>query len=132
MEKIESAAQTGIKSIDEYHQKFLDLIYQVKESTEKTPTAEPLANLLHKLSFYPENYFIEEELLFSKHEYPYFKKHKEEHALFIEQVNKFQLDFVDGKKNICFAVYDFLTNWYDTHIRDYDNDAVIFLLDRGV
>jgi hemerythrin-like metal-binding protein len=131
MIKIFPAKETGVKIIDAHHPKFFELINQLGEIVSKKSCNEELPTFILKLSFFAENYFCDEETALSQNQFGNLKKHKEEHKMFTDAIIEFQKKYAAQEKYICKPFYEFLVNWYNIHITNYDQEAAAFLKDKG-
>jgi hemerythrin len=131
MKTFESAPETGVKIIDTHHKKFYELLLVLNEIIENKTCSPDLPTFMHKLSFFAEDYFLDEESALSKNQFTNLKKHKDEHKIFVDGVKNFQQKFFEGDKNICRPLFDFLATWYHNHVQNYDIEAAKFLIEKG-
>ncbi len=122
--------ETGIEIIDKHHEKLFGIIKMLKSACSEDKKKSELNLIFHKISFYTENYFQDEELLFRQHAYPNLKHHKAEHQDFINNLRAVQRRYLAGDLNACRDLTFYLERWFKRHIIDYDNDAVMFLQDK--
>ncbi len=125
MEQI--VAKTGIELIDKHHERLLSIMDMIQIIENKTDCQSEMTLIFHKLTFYTENYFQDEELLFRQYQYPNLSKHKTDHKSFIDDLRAIQRKFLNGSTTTCSELYQFLERWNTQHILNYDNEAVDFL-----
>ena len=58
--------------------------------------------------------------------------HKEKHQEFINRIILFQKDFQNGAAGICKSMFEFLEDWFENHILEYDRQAIDFLRQQGL
>jgi hemerythrin-like metal-binding protein len=121
----------GIDLFDKHHKNFIDIINLLIDAINKDEYSDSVAEVFHKLIFYAENYFIDEELYFKKYNYTNAKQHQDSHELLMNQINKFYLQFKDGKKGFCSDMLNYIENWFKEHLQKYDKDTVNFLIEKG-
>lgn len=120
----ESTQNTGIKSIDKHHKKFVEIINRLVDILNGDLEEKETLNIFHKLLYLTESYFIEEELYFKQHNYNDLNAHRRKHQEFIEKITKFQKDYNPNTRNIHVNLMKFLDQWYKNHILKADFDAV--------
>lgn len=120
-----------IKFLDEQHKKFLDILNQLKTVISGKSCQEDTADVFFALANFAEHHFIQEEIYLKDYQYPGLSQHKESHNQFIQRLVKFQEDYNANKPNVCEEMHDYLLDWFENHILQYDLDAVNFLKSRG-
>lgn len=123
----EDYTKKGIEVIDQHHEKILGVIRLLAETIKTDNSKIKLSEIFQKLTFYAENYFIEEELLLQKYSYENLAKHKAEHKNFVLKLIELYYKFTHEDMSPWEELYQFLKNWYNKHISEYDNNAVEFL-----
>jgi len=120
-----------VEFINKHHKKFVEALNLLAHVIKERQCRELMMDVFFKLTFYIENYFIEEETYLRNYNYPKFQQHKTEHSKFIEEFVHFRNEY--GKDDrVCLKMYQFLRKWFDSHILQYDNDAVNFLIQNDV
>ncbi|MCF8372176.1 MAG: bacteriohemerythrin [Bacteroidales bacterium] len=122
----------NLEKIDEYHQKFLDILNMLIKIKNERSCEEEISLVFFRLIYYMENYFIEEETYMKDYKYPGFKQHKEAHNNFIHEIIKFQELYQKADKTVCNRLFDYLQTWFDEHILGEDRKAAGFLIEKGV
>lgn len=120
----EPSENTGYDSLDHHHKKFVDVINNLVDilNENKYGSTEVL-DIFHKLLYYAETYFIDEELLYQKNNYAELKKHQEQHTEFIAEISKFRHEFKKGTSDVCIRMMKYLDIWYKNHILGSDSNA---------
>jgi len=119
----EASKNTGFDSLDHHHKKFVDVINNLVDILNENKCGTEVLEIFHKLLFYAETYFIDEELLYQKNNYSALKKHQEEHKNFIIEISKFRNDFKKNELNVCVNMMKYLDIWYKKHILEEDSNA---------
>ena len=127
-----SIKKTQITSIDDQHQKLVDLFNNFYEKLYKSGTRENLTNALHQMSDYIEYHFGTEEKLFKMHDHPETDKHIFQHNTFREKVESSLKEYKKGDLQLSMELLNFLKDWIINHINDSDQKYSEFLLERGV
>jgi hemerythrin len=52
--------------------------------------------------------------------YEDFEEHKQKHAVFLEQIRKYRLEFDEGKQDVAYHLLGFLRKWVKIHISEDD------------
>jgi len=120
----EVSENTGYDSLDHHHKKFVDIINNLVDILNEQKCGTEVLDIFHKLLFYAETYFIDEELLYQKNNYSELKKHQEQHKEFIDEISKFQNEFKEGVKDVCIRMMKYLDIWFKNHILGEDSSAV--------
>ncbi len=121
----------NIKFLDEQHQKFLEILNQLKIVIANKNCKNKTSDIFFSLANYAEHFLIQEEIYLKDYQYPGFSQHKESHSLFILRLTKFHEDYKAAKENVCEDMHDFLMEWFENHILKLDKEAVIFLKSKG-
>ncbi len=120
----------NVSFIDEHHKKFLEILNQLGEVPSEGDCGQKISEIFFSLAHYSEHYLLREEIYFK--EYPNFSQHKTSHNRFIDGITKLHEDFKSGKEGICTEIYDYLYNWFENHILEYDKEAVDYLNSKGI
>jgi len=118
---------TGVVVIDNYHKKYLDIYNSLIDSIKETIEDTNMQLIFHKLMHYVENLLIDEEILFKEFHYPKLKNHKESHLQFTEKILDFYKKYNEEKTTVVYELADYLNNWFQTHILQYDKEAIEYL-----
>ncbi|MCD4832324.1 MAG: bacteriohemerythrin [Bacteroidales bacterium] len=122
----------NITVIDKQHQKFLNIINELKLIINSNSCEEKVSEIFFQLAYLIDHYFIKEEIYFNDLKYPNLEQHKAAHNQFVERIIQFQKDVENNTPNLCLEIYQYLENWFDEHILKYDKEAVEYLRKMGV
>jgi hemerythrin-like metal-binding protein len=116
-----------IDNIVENQKKIADLIESFKVAMNSRKCKEEVLELLHKVSYYTEDFFINEELFLKQYQAPFFQEHNNEHREFVENMMLFYKRLESNDINICNDVMSYLENWYEKHILDADTHIIEYI-----
>ena len=111
--------QTGIDFVDAQHRELFRIINDLHAATLEGATIEALQRALRRLRRYALEHFAEEEGLMERVQYPGLDAHRSRHAIFIENVQRFEKSLED-KTQLKASVLNFLRDWVRGHIRGTD------------
>jgi len=127
----DSSNSIGIELFDKHHKNFTDIINMLIDVINKKDCKNKKAEVFHKLVFYAENYFIDEEMYFKQYNYSKTLQHKDSHSQLIEKISEFQKNIQDDSVN-CMDMLNYIELWFNEHMLKYDKDAIDFLSNLGV
>ena len=114
---------TGITMVDEEHRQLFDTINQavILTNSEENLSSE-VKSLLLVLKQYTETHFKHEEEYMQEINDPELSRQKREHQEFIEKLEEFPLEKLDGfdGKQVLRELLDYLTRWLYHHILGSD------------
>ena len=122
---------TGISVIDNHHKRLFSIIDKLDKLIDGNKCNKDLAQIFYKLTFYIEDYFTDEELLYKKHSYPKLSEIKKIHQEFISDLSVIRRSFFDGKEHVCITLKMFLQKWFQSHLIEYDKEAIMFLKEKN-
>ena len=114
------AFQVGNKTIDEQHQKLIDLVNRLNDAMRAGHSKEVLNDVLTQLVDYTVYHFGTEERLMAEHHYEFSAAHKNEHQKFVQEVGSFKKRFDQGQATISSDIMTFLRDWLARHIMATD------------
>ena len=114
---------TGLDSIDNHHKEFVTLINNLVDILNGNKNKTDILTIFHKLLYYAEMYFIEEELYYKKENYSYLQEHLQKHSDFIESITTFKQCYEKGSEKIYEKMMKFLDKWYKEHFLKDDFEA---------
>lgn len=116
---------TGILECDIQHKKLINMFNAIYDAIRLNLDKKTLKEALNSLIDYFEKHFAFEEELMEKYGYPEIHIHKEEHKIFIENINKI---LQNPNEEINFLeILKFLKNWWLNHILTADKKYGPFL-----
>ena len=122
----------GIPSIDEQHQKLVNMANTLNDALTAGQANEVLEKVFRGLVVYTQKHFGYEEELFAKHGYPASDAHRAEHDALRRQVGELQAKLDGGNFMIGVEVMSFLKGWLTNHILKSDKAYTGFLTSKGV
>lgn len=84
-------------------------------------------DLLHKVSFYTESFFINEEIFLKKHKIPSYQEHIDQHKNFVEKMLYFQEKLENNHLNIVDELLTYLKEWHKNHVLKNDTELIEFI-----
>ncbi len=123
----DESKQIGIEMFDKHHKNFVELLNMLVDVINNNEGNDKIAEVFHKLIFYAENYFFDEELYFKKYNYAKITQHKESHLQILKEIQEFHKRFQEGDKTVCREMMEFIDNWFTEHLLNYDKEAIQFL-----
>jgi len=111
----------GFKPIDDQHKTLVDMINELFQACKTGVVEADMAflQIIKKALDYAETHFADEEEYLSQANYPHLDEQKEQHEVFVEEVQKTIEEFEAGNiEPVYLARY--LKNWLLNHIAVYD------------
>jgi len=121
--KYEPIAKTGLESVDNHHLKYIQQINDLVDILNGEKEKKELLTIFHKILYYAETYFIDEEMFYQKNNYTNLIAHKQQHKEFVEKISEFKEAFQNNEEGICVKIMKFLDRWYKEHILKEDKNA---------
>lgn len=129
--------ETNLENVDAQHFYLVNLINDIiAKSSEKTLSKIELNEAFEGILEYTNYHFSEEEKLMKEKKIydDFYKEHKNNHKLFIEQVKQFYAEIGDNvSSNALQNLVEFLISWLGFHILGQDKMMAkqIELIDKG-
>lgn len=123
--------EVGIGLLDAQHMNFVKLINTLGEAMEAGKDQEALSGVLEQLKLYISYHFNSEERLLRIHNYPEYEQHIREHEEFSQCIEDFALDLRTRTPGVSRALYDYLCQWFLSHLREQDQRYARFLRGKG-
>jgi hemerythrin-like metal-binding protein len=120
----------GIHVIDTQHKKLVDILNELYESFVDQTSGQKLNHILKELKDYTVYHFGTEEELFKKFGYPHAEGHLQEHKGFVDRIEEFSAELMEGKSKLTFQLMNYLKNWLLNHICGSDQAYVSFFQDK--
>jgi hemerythrin len=121
----------GVPSIDAQHRKLIGMINDMYDEYRGNKPASTVAKVLEEMEQYAREHFRTEEEFFDKFQYPDTKSHKNEHAVFINELGYFMKRAADSPDRIDIELLNFLREWFEQHILRKDKKYGPFLTGHG-
>ena len=124
--------ETGIKSIDEQHEKFVKMMNQLLGSGYSADRPQEILDVIKKLNDYAGYHFSFEEKIFEDNGYSESELHKEQHRVFAERLKKYERDASQGNPPKASALFAEMKGWLIQHISQEDMKGAKDLKSKGV
>jgi hemerythrin len=121
-----------IKSIDEQHNKLIELINNFYENIESSSNNDNILKLIGGLKDYTQIHFATEEKYMLRHNYSDYNAHKKEHDMFVSKIRAIEEKIRQGKLVVSFEITGFLKDWLKNHIQITDKKYSSFFIENGV
>ncbi len=115
---------TTINSVDQQHEKLVQLINQLYKSFKMGNAHNEIQNYLKELVNYTEFHFGYEERYFAEFSYENITEHLAEHQHFVDKISEFQQQMIAGKAEVSYQLMRFLKDWLLYHIQISDRKYV--------
>ncbi len=116
------ALSTNFPEIDEQHKELISRINTLLEACAGNKPREEVGRVIDFLEEYVVTHFNNEENRILDIDYPGYRQHKNEHAIFVERVADLQRKFRDegADPDVLHLATRTLMEWLDVHIRRTD------------
>lgn len=108
-------------------EKIADLIETFSFALKKKNCTPEVLDLLHRIGFYSEDFFINAELFLKKYNLASYEEHTREHKDFVSQLIKFQERLEKGESMLAFDLYDYITSWFEKYMITTENEIAEFI-----
>lgn len=122
----------NISEIDRQHQTLFRMINDLDAAIQEDSNEDALRRIAGGLINYIDLHFSREETYFDEFGYSDAKKHKKEHATFVQKVLTFMDGFEQGNVKTSTDMMQFLKKWLMTHIKGSDRKYASLFIERGV
>ena len=110
----------GIDKIDDQHKKFIGLVNDVYSLSQKSrPDTKVITRKSLDILEYARYHFTTEEDYFDKYNFPDATAHRKEHMKLLKKAISLS-DRISGKEDVIVEFLEFLKDWLEDHIRNYD------------
>jgi hemerythrin len=124
--------ELNIKEIDQQHRKFIDMINILYDSIIRKEDNETLAKTIADMRDYAFVHFKTEEKLFAQVGYEETEAHQEEHHFFLENIEKFYVEYQMYDTTLAVEVLTFLQEWLINHIMHSDRKYLTSFMIHGI
>ena len=114
--------QENINLLIEHRKKIEDLIDLFSRYVETGGCKKIIVDVFHKISFYTNDFLLNEKLLLENKNAERFEKLQKYHNEFANKMIDFQKDYENQKPGLCKELLNFLNDWYSRHILYFDNN----------
>ncbi len=117
----------GIPEIDAQHKRMVKFINDLQSAMLSGQGDDALQIIFGELFEYVQTHFDLEEGLMSQAGYPALARHRKEHKRFARKVVALRDKFRGSRLSISVEVLDFLRQWLDSHIMEFDHAYIGWL-----
>lgn len=117
----------NFREIDAQHRGLLDLLNELSDHFDGRRHPDTVAHIFSALGDYAETHFSSEERYMQAAGYPRLAQHRQEHTAFVSRVRDLSQAYDPGDTRVVEETWNFLKDWYLTHIIKTDQDYVPFL-----
>lgn len=117
--------ETGIEFIDAQHRMLFEALNQLDAAVADCACVQRVEEGLAAIARQSIRHFQSEETLMKELAYPARIRHSEQHHQLILQVRGIQYLLARGEP-VTAEVTEFLTDWFDHHVREADMDYVAY------
>jgi hemerythrin len=128
----DKTAILNVGEIDSQHQHLFVLVDNLHQAMASPQGTDGVGHALDELVNFTRMHFATEEAMMTRHVYPEYEKHKEEHEILLQDVGALLQRFRDGDILIPFAIELDLEAWALKHIVTSDKQLATFLNTKGV
>ena len=117
---------TGIREIDQQHEKLFELINEILELLQNNILQDKhhqVQNILEELKEYADIHFVSEEAYMAAINDPELEIQKKQHMVFRERINSMDfmgIDEIDAQHELLEELMRYLTRWLYHHILSSD------------
>ena len=108
--------ETGIEEVDSQHKHLVEIVNKFESALQKGKGRRVMGEILRDLVGYTQEHFTYEEEVMAAADYEGLKLHKSQHRQLLQKVERYQFDFIQGKR-ISQDMHDFLHYWLMNHIK---------------
>ena len=110
----------GIENIDSHHEHLVELLNNTYDTLVEHEVGKKIEIIFNELIAYSNYHFAAEERLMYMSAYPKMSEHVRQHAVFSEEIDRFQKQFHNGNALITVGVLTYLKDWLIDHILNID------------
>jgi hemerythrin len=124
---------TGVGEIDEQHKELFSRVNALMDACKAGKGKKEVGNTLDFLDAYVREHFGTEEKMMIRHEYPEYPQHKEQHEIFIGEVERLRAEFADegAALSLVIRTNQAAVDWLLQHIRKIDKRLGTYLKTGG-
>lgn len=119
----------GIEAIDKQHAYLFEVMNNLFHKTIKGRKKQAVSDVIDSMKNYVRYHFELEERLMAKADYPELAKHKQAHARFIDELDKYEFLQDADVETLPIEILSYLINWCLWHYLTVDKRFVQHLKD---
>ena len=114
------AFSVGVADLDAQHQKIIELINTLENSSEEQGDSDSVAYVLNEMHSYIIEHFSTEEGMLKKKKYPGLEAQKASHDAFIKEFSHICLQVERDRESGVQHLMEYLSDWWTRHILEDD------------
>jgi len=122
----------SIAMVDKGHQKLAEIHAHIKNLLNKKGDKNDLTEIFFSLSYFYENYLINEELFLKKTGYPNLENHTASHKEFIKEIERLKDVISKDAISVLKELDEFIAKWLSNHETTYNADLINYLKGKGL
>lgn len=111
----DASLETGITEVDAQHKRLVEIINSLIDAIGHAHPST-LKHIVGQLKDYTLYHFQTEEKIMEDAGYAALAEHREEHAMFVDQILLFDLDVILASEGLAWDMLHFLRGWLTNHI----------------
>ncbi|GAB6113286.1 bacteriohemerythrin [Desulfomicrobium salsuginis] len=111
----DSSFETGISAVDAQHLRLVEIINSLVDAIGHADK-NTLKGIVEQLKEYAQYHFRTEEKIMAESNYAGLAEHRDEHAMFVDQILLFDLDVILASEGLAWDMLHFLRGWLTNHI----------------
>jgi len=127
----EIVSPTNISLIEKGHKKLIEIHSHIKDLANLEGNKNDLTEIFFALSYFYENYLINEEMILKKTGYQNLENHSASHKEFIGEIEKLKDTINMDAKLVLKELDDFIGSWLSSHEANFNAELVEFLKNKG-
>ncbi len=121
----------SIAMVDKGHQKLAEIHAHIKGLLKSNGDKNDLTEIFFSLSYFYENYLINEEIFLKKLGYPNIESHSASHKSFIKEIEKLKDIISKDSATVLKDLDKFISSWLNKHEMSYNKELFDFLKSKG-
>ena len=122
----DSSFETGISEVDAQHLRLVEIINSLVDAIGYADK-NTLKGIVEQLKEYAQYHFRTEEKIMAESNYAGLAEHRDEHAMFVDQILLFDLDVILASEGLAWDMLHFLRGWLTNHILVVDKRFSVLL-----
>ena len=124
--------ETGLKSIDNQHKKWLSIINKVINAIKNNEEKQKLSEIFNELIDFTRYHFAFEEKYMEEFGYTLTDEHKIKHNFFINSILSSFNKYIKGDISVTLELLEILTDWVIKHVTITDQKYVDLFKKKGL
>jgi len=126
---LDGSLKLGETTFDEQNQELIDTFNTLSKACQEGECRDVIFDVLKYLNRYVSEHFSYEEALMQVFKYPHLEGHRDEHARFKEDVERYSenLTHYETLEDLAIKVYRMFFQWVINHVRKQDKDMITYV-----